>query len=116
MTNGPLYIPANEIKTFNTKYLMNSKATIFSVAPHMHLIGRSIKAYGLTPTNDTIKFIDIPKWDFHWQGFYNFKNDKKLILRVVKSIITESYRYYRVIYSSLKVNFKSTQSQLKAYL
>jgi hypothetical protein len=72
MTNGPLYIPANEIKTFNTKYLMNSKATIFSVAPHMHLIGRSIKAYGLTPTNDTIKFIDIPKWDFHWQRTYSF--------------------------------------------
>ncbi len=73
MTNGPLYIPANVEKTFFTKYNVNGKATIFAIAPHMHLIGTSIKAYGLRGT-DTIKFIDIPKWDFHWQRTYSFKN------------------------------------------
>ena len=39
----------------------------------MHLIGTGIKAYGLRGT-DTIKFIDIPNWDFHWQRTYSFKN------------------------------------------
>jgi hypothetical protein len=38
----------------------------------MHLIGRSIRSYGVTPANDTIPFIDIPEWDFHWQGLYTF--------------------------------------------
>lgn len=73
MTNGPLYIPANTEKTFYTKYTVNGKATVFAVAPHMHLIGSSIKAYGLRGT-DTLKFIDIPHWDFHWQRTYSFKN------------------------------------------
>ncbi len=72
MTNGPLYIPANEEKTFYTKYSVNNKATVFAVAPHMHLIGTSIKAYGLNAAGDTTKFIDIPKWDFHWQRTYSF--------------------------------------------
>ena len=73
MTNGPLYIPANVEKTFYTKFTVNGKATVFAVAPHMHLVGTSIKAYGLRGT-DTIKFIDIPNWDFHWQRTYSFKN------------------------------------------
>ncbi|MFN9519521.1 MAG: T9SS type A sorting domain-containing protein [Bacteroidota bacterium] len=41
--------------------------------PHMHLIGKSIKAYCVTPSNDTIHLIDIPEWDFHWQYFYQFQ-------------------------------------------
>jgi hypothetical protein len=43
----------------------------------MHLIGKSIKAYGLHQ-GDTIKLINIPNWDFHWQGFYVFQNLQKL--------------------------------------
>ena len=73
MTNGPLYIPANTEKTFNSKYVVNGKATVFAVAPHMHLIGTSIKAYGFRGT-DTLKFIDIPQWDFHWQRTYSFRS------------------------------------------
>jgi hypothetical protein len=38
----------------------------------MHLLGQSIKSYGVTPDGDTIHLIDIPKWHFHWQGFYNY--------------------------------------------
>ena len=74
MTNGPLYIPANVEKTFYTKYSVAAKATVFAVAPHMHLIGTSIKAYGLNTNGDTTKFIDIPNWDFHWQRTYSFIN------------------------------------------
>jgi hypothetical protein len=39
----------------------------------MHLIGRSIKLYAIKPTRDTVPIIEIPAWDFHWQGFYNFQ-------------------------------------------
>lgn len=74
MTNGPLYIPANQIKTFYTKYYVGQKATVFACAPHMHLIGTQIKAYGLNSSGDTQKIISIPNWDFHWQRTYTFFN------------------------------------------
>jgi hypothetical protein len=72
MTNGPLYIPANQTKTFFNKYYVGGKATVFACAPHMHLIGQKIKAYGLNANGDTTKIINIPNWDFHWQRTYSF--------------------------------------------
>jgi hypothetical protein len=48
--------------------------SLFAVFPHMHLIGRSIISYAITPDHDTIRLVNINDWDFHWQGFYFFKN------------------------------------------
>ena len=76
--DGPLYIPANQVRTFHAEYTIPVNLTILSVAPHMHTVGKSIKAFGVTPTNDTIKFIDIPNWNFHWQGGYSFRNPIKV--------------------------------------
>lgn len=73
MTNGPLNIPANEVKVFEEEFTLPVKATVFSVSPHMHLIGRNTKAYGVPPTGDTIKLINIPDWNFGWQGAYQFQ-------------------------------------------
>ncbi len=78
LIDGPLYIPANEVRTFHEEYTIPVNLTVLSVGPHMHLIGKSIKAYGVTPTNDTLKFIDIPNWNFHWQGSYMFRNPVKI--------------------------------------
>jgi hypothetical protein len=47
--------------------------TFLSVFPHLHLLGYSIKTWGVTPTNDTINFCNIPLWDFDWQDFYWFE-------------------------------------------
>lgn len=75
LVNGPLSIPANTIKTFEERFTLPGffKATVLTVAPHMHLIGQSIKSYANKPNGDTIRFIDIPHWDFHWQGQYYFQ-------------------------------------------
>ena len=75
LDNGPLIIPANTIRTFNAHYVIPAPydLSIMSVGPHMHLVGKSISSYGVTPTNDTIPFIDIPNWDFHWQGNFSFQ-------------------------------------------
>jgi hypothetical protein len=48
------------------------------VAPHMHLLGKSISSWAITPTNQTIPLIEIEDWDFHWQGFYEFRNPIKI--------------------------------------
>jgi hypothetical protein len=77
--DGPLVIPANQVKTFHFRYNAPSvDLTILSVAPHMHLVGVSVKAYAVTPLGDTINLVNIPKWDFHWQGAYQFRQPLRL--------------------------------------
>lgn len=78
LENGPLNIPANTVKTYHAKYKIPAAASVLSVAPHMHLIGRSMIAFAVTPQNDTIRLINIPAWDFHWQGAYFFQKVQKI--------------------------------------
>ncbi|MEZ5047762.1 MAG: T9SS type A sorting domain-containing protein [Chitinophagaceae bacterium] len=78
LQNGPLVIPANQIKTFHEQYQIPIAISLFGVAPHMHLIGRNINAFGITTLNDTIPLINIPDWNFKWQGTYYFPQIKKL--------------------------------------
>jgi mono/diheme cytochrome c family protein len=80
MENGPLVIPANTTKTFTERYDLPPfiNMSLLGVAPHMHLIGRNFTSFGITPTNDTQRYIQINEWDFHWQGFYMFKKIMKV--------------------------------------
>ena len=79
MLDGPLYIPANTVRTFHFRYnLPLAPITVLSASPHMHLIGRYVKAFAVTPTNDTIPLVKINNWDFHWQTQYNFRQPLKL--------------------------------------
>ncbi len=73
LTNGPLAIPPNEVKTFYTSFTVNQNATVFGLLPHMHLLGKSIKSFFIKPNGDTTILVDIPEWDFHWQSFYQFQ-------------------------------------------
>ncbi len=77
--NRVLSIPANTVQSFTeTQKLPNLDFSLLGIAPHMHLIGTNIKAYGVTPQRDTQQFIRINKWDFHWQGFYLFPKIMKI--------------------------------------
>lgn len=69
LQNGPLYIPADQTKTFVSKFTLNNTITVFAVAPHMHLVGKSIKAFNVNG-KDTTPIVSIPNWDFHWQRTY----------------------------------------------
>lgn len=77
LQNWQFSLPPNQVTTVNAQQNIPADISVFSIFPHMHLIGKSIKAFATNQT-DTIKLINIPKWDFHWQGFYVFKNLKKL--------------------------------------
>jgi hypothetical protein len=90
LDNGPLFIPANSTETFYAHYTIPQDVSTLGVGPHMHLIGTSIKSWGITPSNDTIPFIDIPEWDFHWQGVYSFPK----ILKVPMGTVIYSEAYY----------------------
>ncbi len=78
--SSPLVIPANTTQSFSEEVPggILPDLTLLGVAPHMHLIGRSIKSYSILPTGDTDKYINIKNWDFHWQGFYMFPKLKKI--------------------------------------
>ena len=91
MTNGPINIPANSTKTYYEQYTVPANITVLATTPHMHLIGQSIKAWANKPTTgDTIKFINIPNWNFHWQGTYAFRN----AIKVPSGSILHASAYY----------------------
>jgi hypothetical protein len=73
LTNGPLYIPANTVKTFHAQYTIPVGVTVLGIGPHAHLICESMRSFAVLPNGDTLKLINIPHWDFHWQGFYDFR-------------------------------------------
>lgn len=78
LTNGPLFIPADSTRTFYSQLVSPFNVTLLSVAPHMHLVGRHIKSWAVTLLNDTIPFIDIPNWNFMWQGNYQFRQPLRI--------------------------------------
>ncbi|HRO43114.1 MAG TPA: T9SS type A sorting domain-containing protein [Flavipsychrobacter sp.] len=80
LQNGPLSIPANQTKTFVEHFSVPSfpHFSLLGIAPHMHLIGRNIECFGVSPANDTIPLIRVNNWNFHWQGFYLFPKIQKI--------------------------------------
>jgi mono/diheme cytochrome c family protein len=95
--NWAFGIPANEIDTVYANYgPIAGDITLLSVFPHMHLLGKYIDSYGVTPSNDTLKFVRINEWDFHWQEFYFFQ--------YLKHIPANSTLYSTAIYDNTTGN------------
>lgn len=78
LENGPLSIPANTVKTYHAKFRVPAAGSLLSAAPHMHLIGRKMTCFAVTPQKDTIPIIRINDWNFHWQGSYVFQKIQKI--------------------------------------
>ena len=73
-----LVILPNTTKKVWSKYTVPEDISILTLNPHMHMLGKTFKAYALPPDGDTIRLISIPKWDFNWQYFYTFKKMVKI--------------------------------------
>ena len=75
----PFSIPANQITQMSSSYgpIINDMS-LMSIFPHMHLLGKDMECFAVTPTNDTINLIRINKWDFEWQGAYLYKQFIKI--------------------------------------
>ncbi len=74
-----LRIPAGakEHKTTKT-FTMPADVTLRALMPHMHLLGRSMKATVQYPDGSSEPLIFIDNWDFNWQMQYLLKEPKKL--------------------------------------
>jgi hypothetical protein len=69
-----LILLPNKIQTFHTQAALNGDASILSINPHLHLLGKSFWAFAVPPNGDTIPLIKIKKWDFRWQYYYTFEH------------------------------------------
>jgi hypothetical protein len=76
-------LPANQVTNLTAQFPGGSTGlpasySVLSVFPHMHLLGKNIKAYAFKPNMDTVKFVNVPKWNFMWQDFYFFQHMQKV--------------------------------------
>lgn len=46
--------------------------TIYSITPHMHLLGRTMRVTAEKPSGELVVLVDIARWDFRWQPSYRF--------------------------------------------
>jgi hypothetical protein len=79
----PFTIQANDTPTLTDQFHIPgipgvTDITAIGVFPHMHLLGKSIESYIITPANDTIQTVRINQWDFEWQDFYRFKRPLRI--------------------------------------
>lgn len=66
---GDPHVEVNELPLF--RYLPGS-FHLLAVAPHMHLLGKSMQVEMTTESGASVCLIDVPEWDFKWQGAYFF--------------------------------------------
>jgi len=52
-------------------------ATVSSIYPHMHLLGRKIDVQLLRSREAPVQMIRIEDWDFNWQGSYSYTRPVK---------------------------------------
>lgn len=84
ITNPPFLIKANEKPTFYMSLgPLNEDISTISILPHMHFLGKTVKAFAITPDGDLVPFIKIDNWDFNWQMTYQFDT----LLRVPKGSV-----------------------------
>jgi hypothetical protein len=77
--DGKWYIKANDSSfTAHINVKFHNDVSLLNINPHMHHLGKYFIAYAVTSTNDTIKLVEIPQWDFNWQEFYRFKKMVKI--------------------------------------
>ncbi|MEQ9407790.1 MAG: hypothetical protein RIK87_08680 [Fuerstiella sp.] len=76
---GDLDIPAGATRhRHHASYTLPAAASLLDTAPHMHLLGREMKATATLPDGNVRPLIWIRNWDFNWQGQYLYVNPVRL--------------------------------------
>ena len=78
-SNNKIDIPAGkadyEVRASKT---LNAETVLFGIYPHLHLIGRSIRAEATLPDAAKVPLISISDWDFNWQYYYQYAEPVRL--------------------------------------
>ena len=59
-------------------FVLPTAVDLVSVYPHAHYLGRAVEATATTPDGGQISLLEIPRWDFHWQDQYRFREPLRL--------------------------------------
>lgn len=72
IVNTRFLIPPGESEWPVKASIFTLPGKIITIAPHMHLLGKSIKVVLDRFLGKDETLIEIDHWDFNWQGFYTF--------------------------------------------
>ncbi len=74
ISNQPFLIKADTKPTFYmTLGPIQQDISAISVMPHLHWLGKTFKAFAITPDGDFVPLVKIDNWDFNWQMTYQFQ-------------------------------------------
>ena len=69
--NKELSIPAGAARHLHrATFTLPVDAMLLDTCPHMHLLGREMKAVAVQPDGTIVPLVWINDWDFNWQGQY----------------------------------------------
>ena len=77
---APLNIPAGaeDYVTKSIQMPVPTNATVISVAPHMHLLGKQMSVFATLPDGTKKTLVDVPKYDYNWQTAYTYIEPLKI--------------------------------------
>ena len=79
-----LAYPGLRIQPGDSNYFVRAEmkipanVTVLEVAPHMHLIGRSMKVRAELPDGSSLPMVNVTDWDFNWQLSYVFSKPQQI--------------------------------------
>lgn len=77
--NKALDIPAGDSRHHHrATFTLPAAATLLDAAPHMHLLGREMKATATLPGGEVKPLVWVPDWNFNWQGQYIYVDPLRL--------------------------------------
>lgn len=78
ISNKPFLIKAGQKATFFISKKIDKSMSLISVLPHMHLIGKTFRAFVISPDGEVVNLVKIDNWEFNWQMTYQFKKLLKI--------------------------------------
>ncbi|MCS6884078.1 MAG: ascorbate-dependent monooxygenase [Acidobacteriota bacterium] len=70
--------PGNKNQKVTASLILPFDIKVIGVTPHMHLLGKQMKIEARLPNGKRQCLVNVPKWDFRWQGTYVYKEPVKL--------------------------------------
>ena len=85
-------VPPGDKSSTHSKIFYNNDDNpwyIVGLSPHMHTLGKRIKASKVNLKKEEECLIDIPNWDFNWQGGYRFLQGEHVLINKGEGIKLE---------------------------
>jgi mono/diheme cytochrome c family protein len=74
LLNPTIKIDANNpAAKFSKTFKVPQDTELHTLMPHMHLLGKEMKATAQLPNGQKLNLIEVPQWDFNWQLVYKLK-------------------------------------------